>query len=252
MSTAIVRIHTSEGLVIASDTLVSNESVERAQYTAQKIFKIDHAPIRAAYAIAGQAKIIQPDGEVLLDVPTAIHEAIAGALGEPLHDFYSFSTMLSNLVKDKIRTAQRSLRPNPRVQREWPIQIFLDGYYQEGLPERFHIKIYRLGALPNWAQKQIFRNESFDNLGVGSSEVQKALDADDPRFIGFRPSKITDKLSLQEAICIANNRVSAQFGTFAPALAVDPLCRHIGGRVMIATVTLDHGFQWVLGFAPNA
>jgi hypothetical protein len=249
MSTAIVRIWTCEGLVIASDTLVSNDSLDCAQYTAQKIFKIDRSPVRAAYAIAGQAKIIQPDGELLLDVPLAVHEAVEEALGEQLRDLHWFSMVLANLMKDKIRNVQRALRANPKIDKEWPIHIFVDGYYRSEDPERFHITISKLGALPDWAKKRILQDESFDNFGVGSCKVQKSLDEDDSSFDEFKPSKITDKLSLLEAIEVAGNRVRAQFGKFAPSLAIDPLCRHIGGRVLIATVTRARGFEWVAGFA---
>jgi hypothetical protein len=100
VSTAIVRIHTSEGLVVASDTLVSNESPGRQPGAAQKIFKIDHALIQAAYAISGQIAIIQPDGELLLEIPAAIHEAVNEALQDPSSatDMYNFSTFLANVV----------------------------------------------------------------------------------------------------------------------------------------------------------
>jgi hypothetical protein len=83
----------------------------------------------------------------------------------------------------------------------------------------------------------------------GSRKVFDRLNQEDDFFSDYRPCKISEKLTLADAIVIARNRVRAHFDPVA--IKLDPSCRAMGGHIHIAKVTREEGLRWVPGFEPQ-
>jgi hypothetical protein len=249
MATAIVRIYTEQGFVVAADGRTSDANGNIRSDSTQKIFYITHPQMVLAYAIGGTVGIIQQDGEVLLDIRSAIHDAMAKASQERRGlDWLSLGVKTS--IVENIRNAKKLRRVSPRREAEPTTHLFIDGYYA-GEPSRFHIKFCHGPEFRGMTNGIALPNTIIDNYGYGSPIVMAALDKNDERFREFRPMLITESLSLSDATIIAHNRIRSQFGDVAVASNLDPMvCRQIGGNILIATVTPDNGFQWVDGFSP--
>jgi hypothetical protein len=244
MSTAIVRIYTRDGFVIAADGRTSDKSGAVRDDATQKVFPMTRPSMHLAYAIAGDVQIVQrATGEVLLDLHVATKEAFEVIADRP-ESWPVFSTLLANTILDRVECARR-LREFHRVEEGKQASLFIDGYHN-GQPRRTHVKFKYTCAPQQKAKKVVIPNDLCDNYGYGSKLVQAAIDSGDSRFAQFQPATIREGMSLDEAIIVARNRIAAQFGDYPPGLEIDPKCRHIGGRILIALVT-PSGFDWIEG-----
>jgi hypothetical protein len=248
MSTAIVRIYTLQGFVIAADTRACASTGEVRCDSVQKLFSVEQANRRLAYAIAGDVEIIQPDtGEVLLNFATETGKAMEEFSNEQKESLRDLAEQVCHRILGEVRKAKAIRRPS-KLPEKSKTHIFIDGY-NNSEAGRSHIVFTHRGEHQRQTGREVADDSLNDNCGYGSTKVLKALDEGDERFASFMPAKVNQSLSIGDAILVAGNRVRAQFGDFAPALEMDPkVCKYIGGRVLIATVTAESGFQWVEGF----
>jgi hypothetical protein len=81
----------------------------------------------------------------------------------------------------------------------------------------------------------------------GSVKVVELMHSGDPRFLKYaEPCRIGLK-TLQGGIERVRKDILIHYDTAARKID-EAICAHIGGRVQIATVTLEDGFRWVPGF----
>ena len=126
-------------------------------------------------------------------------------------------------------------------------RVLIDGYFK-GAPGRTDLLFSHKGQVPD---TQILSRDIDDQPMVyGSGAVAKRF-CSDPIFALYRtvqdrPLHRSEVLSteIHRAKCVIAAQGSPE------ARAIDPICRYIGGRPHIATVTPGEGFNWVPGFEP--
>ncbi len=108
MSTAIARIYTSEGFVIAADGREWNPAnQEQVSNSARKIFSVEQPRRQLAYAIAGAIRIPQiGTGETLFDFVSETARAIDKLTGSVNPDLLSFSKALKDELAPLVRQAK--------------------------------------------------------------------------------------------------------------------------------------------------
>jgi hypothetical protein len=255
MPTAIVRIHTSEGFILAADgreksslTQATNKDHE------QKIFPIVNTGRTLAYALQGMAVLKDADkNSVIVDMATAVKESIESFTQLRSRDNLNwYASKISITVNQKLREQTRNLEgsPFPDVVQNDPgliFQVFMCGYYRDkdsDLIIQFrhdNQKIVRPNIIGN-------RLESEPLCLFGSARVFDALfKRNDPRFQEFKtPMTTPDKrfnLTLLEAEEVAVNYIRACASDIGRE--IDPeVCSGIGGHIHVAEITPTNGFRW--------
>lgn len=254
MSTAIVRIYTPEGFVIAADGRKGNTVTrEVATDSVQKVFPVDHSDKQLAYSFAGTAGIgAVGAGEALLfDFPLETKRAIDRFLDIRFKSLWHFTEALMNALVPLLDEAKakrlKALGGTP-PESEAQTYIFIDGYHQ-GRPKKTRITFRHHGSFQSNTEEDASTEELEGGAEYGDPQILKLLDSEDDTFAAFRPARIHSGLSLDQAVTVANNRIRAQCSLIAREIA--PKCHNIGGRIHIATVTFAHGFRWVHGFEPQ-
>jgi hypothetical protein len=252
MSTAIARIYTREGFVIAADGRESDQSGNVRSDRVQKIFSVEHPCRRLAYTIAGKIQLTQlfSPGEVLFDFVGETSKALEDLAHSKCRSLIDFSRALADKLMFPLsdaKTARLSATPPGFANSESNTHIFIDGYYNH-LPKRTHIIFHHFGAAQTETDKKATIGSLRSNHGYGSQRVLQRLDEEDDFFADYKPCKISEELTLADAIVIARNRVRAHFDPLA--IKLDPSCRAMGGHIHIAKVTREDGLRWAPGFEP--
>jgi hypothetical protein len=244
MSTAIARIYTPDGFVVAADGRAYNSDKQKVvSDSVQKIFCINQpSRVLMAYTLAGNVGLAREDSEVIFDFVTETAKAVETLSPRIPKTVWHYAKTLSDALLQPLALARKALKRETEGEPEtW---IFLDGYY-DGRPKRAHIKfdnqqVPEVGTEPELYSGQV--------LGYGSQEIFRLMASDDPRLEAYRtPPRSYDSIRLPEAVEIAKQNVRAHGDP--EALKIDPKCAAMGGRTLIATITYD-GFKWVPGCEP--
>jgi len=240
--TAISRIYTPEGFVVASDSRKTNPAKRKDVVDGvQKIFPIPGTDL--CYAITGIVQFTTSDGIGEFDFRDACIRAIetiergeskswpeyvaavTRAIAEPLHDMRKVST---HTLSKPAET-----------------QIFLTGFYsrQPGCAEIY----FRHGLTESESSGRV---EDPQQMNVyGSGKIWNLLFKEDVQFSEFLTPRRLGLTTLAAAVDRARNEIRAHCDP--KALEIDAeTCWAIGEPVHIATIT-DEGFQWVPGFVPT-
>jgi hypothetical protein len=247
VSTAIARIYTPEGFVIASDGRKSRSDTNAVlSDSEQKIFGIEQPNRRLAYALSGAIQLTHKDtDEILFDYLVEAEAAFQKLALERPKSLYHYTYRAAEEIAE---AAERSVAP-VRDELDASIEgseayIFIDGYY-DTRPKRTTItfKNHVHGPL----ETTVITNELYPGrfIGYGSPEVLRLLNTDDIRFARYhidaeRPEDVTLALAIQMGVnvILAHNDPEAH--------KIDPkTCAAIGGTIRVAMVTLSQGFQWV-------
>src|ERR1017187_10357575 len=254
MSTAISRIYTPEGFVIAAD----GRSADARDYTmalndsTQKIFGFNRPNRQLAYTICGTVVIAnwgtgQPAFSFESDTAVAMDRLMESSTSKSL---WHFAVEVMNEILPSILRAKESRKAFPA---EFPTKesttlITIDGYYH-GRAESARIEFRHHGILERDTTESVSSEEQNDKHDCGSPQVLGMLEREAESLSDFRPSRRRENMTIREAIQVANNRVRAQCS--AIAREISPQCRAMGGDIHIVTVTPERGVEWVDGFKPG-
>jgi hypothetical protein len=240
MSTAIARIDTPEGFVIAADCrafdylkgVVSSDSV-------QKIFPVPNR--RLAYTLAGPTIVTrgEPD-EIVFDFVEEAKKALQ-RLPKNLNNVDEFAEAVGSVLYRSLALANNLDTSNwlEYLAEGKPTMISLDGYYDSEVAVQLELVFnYRPYAPYHIEQRGGW---------IGSRTVNKVLrDRRDPRLVSYRfeePTNLSDAISAAQKYILAYSDPEAH--------KIDPdTCASVGKRIHMATITQANGFRWVPGFEP--
>jgi hypothetical protein len=249
MSTAVARIYTDEGFVIAADGLMlaSSDIKKVLDDKSRKIFSYPDAP-HLAFSFVGSVQLGEffdftaNCGRIVEKLPLD-GSANLGEYGTKIA--YVLHHILASLrSNDQVRFTENTNEAelgNDTFTVAW---VLIDGYFR-GLASQVELRFsHRKGRLVDPA---VFPIQITDEFRVyGSEKVNKLFDHD-PRFQKYR--NFHQKLHDNEVLSIAANRaegiIEAHGGP--EGLAVDEhTCSRIGGQTQIATITPRDGFAWII------
>jgi hypothetical protein len=254
MPTAIVRICTPEGIVIAADGLESSSFFQVKKLQLQKIYPVHNLPL--AYAIFGStgAQILRPS-KVVIDLVEEANKAEESLRGRVFDDLALYAKHFAQPIQEALLakigddstmgypTYHEPVEPGQTV-----MHIFFFGYYR-GLASTVDLRIFH--------RNHILAEPSVAAIDVdigsppwirGSVIIAKLLfESDDQRFSAYRrpfPDNPAE-LTIGKAAEIAGGYIracSSNVGREAdPDVAIS-----IGGHIHIAKITPLEGFQWII------
>jgi len=228
MPTAISRIYTPEGFVVASDSFVSGSQSE-----SQKIFSFRTHGLDIVYCIGGTARL-KVDTFVLFDfVEAAKHEL---SIISPSDTWPRYLDALSSAICQNVNFSSR--QGVPSLSAEDDTFLFVDGYHN-AIPVSARLRFEHGTGVT----KATVATEQLSNLSpYGSHSVLRLLDQEDNRFAPFVRPRKGDCKNIRAAVEWCRNRVLAQ--SSKDAKEIDPkICSGIGGRIQIALMK-PTGFAW--------
>jgi hypothetical protein len=259
MPTAIARFYAPEGFAIAADGLKSNlRQPSLSTNDNQKIFEINEPGRQLAYSLAGIIDL-SPDDEsddIVFELLPALAESVLKQANQKSKTLFDYARKIATPVNRQLAALKRAgtirrypIRPSPMAERGHTIlRVYFDGYYG-GIESRVYVRFYH--------ENQRLSSPDVEREGVspggpitfGSTIVSNLLfTTADPRLARFR--KNWDTATLAGAVEICQSYIAACSSVEGRDLD-NEVCSRIGGHIHIATISPEHGFQWVEGFRPK-
>ena len=255
--TALVRIHTSEGIILAADGRQINSATKEVMSDQQqKIFQIGTA--KAAYSLCGHVLLggrrntldtihcdfVTQTAEQIGDTPVVTGSLIDYARRISLPILESLKNVCAQQDVD-LPTRGDGIGPGVTI-----VTISLDGYVATNTPEGVDVRFYHeAGVL---CEPEVGRSDH--RMAFSGSQIVL-----NEMITGKRLDKYKVPLSdaliqvganeLSQGIRSALNYVTACCSPEARALDPD-WCGGIGGHIHIAKITPKVGFRWLRGFSP--
>jgi hypothetical protein len=253
MPTAICRVYTPEGFVIAADGRRINVGrLPMIENNVRKIFRITPGRM-LAYSLAGQTGL-GPDGtsETVFSFRTATNQAAREIHRAQPKTFDEYAKLLCEYLEHSLKAAIKTGRiarfdPNPEPSElgDTIAWVFLDGYYKRKA-SRAKLRFFH--------EDQRLRSDIIPEalnpggaISYGSDKIIfEVFDGNNPHFAQYRyPKQPTSKIRLRQAIQIAKRSIRAYSNP--EAARIDPSTQlSVGGYIHIAKVTPRHGFMWVI------
>jgi hypothetical protein len=236
MATAICRICTPEGFVIAADgrerEAAANASTSDEE---QKIFRLHHRRGAMSCAVTGTARIGKTF-RLSNEIPrTARTLEDCDAL-----NICEYADHLGNDLKLSLESRFPGL--NSTV----IFQLLLDGYIS-GRPSRARA-IVKAGLESDSVAirpQELFLNKS---IGAGSDTIHQALFSQELRDESLRPYWIICRQELRtidQSVAVARAVIEAHCNTNVLSSLDPKSSASFGGHIHIAKITASHGFEWV-------
>ncbi len=242
-STAIVKISTDSGFIIAADgrqCFVAGQTRTINSETEQKIFPVLAPGRTLACALMGSVS----NADKSFDLATESRKTAALLCSKRFKNLHNYAEAFARLVKENVTTAREDGRLGA-YQEETVAKMILAGYFRGE----------RCSCSMTFAHhNQILCSPIFDDYSRGDtalgsrfwgSEIVGKLvfKTDDQRFAPYRgkgsPNRST---SLSDAAEIAGDYIKA----CSESADIDPCCAYIGGHIHIAKITPANGFEWVI------
>ena len=252
MSTVIVRTYTPDGLVIGTDGLACNSYTEKIESkNEQKVFCFGGAET-LAFSFTGSVQLGR-EGRVWFDFVQFFRLAAATIPVYDHPDLKSYANALANAMHGPLTQIRASgaicftEAENERQQDGYftIAQVLIDGYVK-GLPGRCDILFTHRGQS---LDVKIASSPLHNQPMVAGPALVTERYSYDPVFAKYRT--IQDRTFHRNGVLSAEiHRTKCLIEAHGSdeARAIDPICRFIGGRTQIATITRADGFQWVPGF----
>lgn len=247
MSTAIVRVLTCEGFVIAADGRQTDDDNVVITDSAQKLFNISSAARDLVCALCGTT-VITEDANVdkfAWDLALEVRRASHSVSLRRSKNLEAYTARLCNPINEALRRANKTGRikkyPCPKSgmdERGTTIaEVMLDGYF-DGIPSRVSARFYH--------EDQKLRDPeiTLDSLNIdgyyfhGSGKISAKL---------FEGNQLKTS-SINNAIGQALRYIA--ICASPEGRQIDEDCPNIGGHVHIATIRPRSGFEWVPGREP--
>jgi hypothetical protein len=247
MSTAIARIVTPEGFVIAADGRAFDKIKQVVvSESEQKIFPVSGT--RLAYSIAGTNLITRGEtDDIVFDFSIEIPKVLNG-LPRNLIGIDQFVENLADGIYAALSAANElagkgKITKWPAPERDETTMILIDGHYGSRAEQRDVVFYHERPSLNS------LRIERNGGRWIGSQRMIDVLSNwNDPRLAVYKfpfnkPSNLPDAISTAKKYILAYSDPEAH--------EIDAKeSRSIGRRIHIATITTSDGFQWVPGFEP--
>jgi hypothetical protein len=257
--TAISLNYTDMGFALAADgfsrwgdqATLTDEIRKHEKNDERKIFKTTYGGADIGYAITGS--VFNQDKTFSLIAETS--KTMKSLSYRRFGSVEQFIELVAARLKDRITAAKNRgiLTPfedNPNcddpIEKATFARLFLAGYFKSIKPflavvRMFH-KDQRLAD-----PEQSIEIPPKTNIYSGSREIAAIIfEHRDPRFAKYYLESLTLKSPIEEAVACARTYVEACSDSLASE--IDPICKGIGGKIHIATITPTEGFQWVPGF----
>jgi len=253
MATAIVRTFTKDGFAIAADGLVTDATRGVIRDSDQKIFRFGTRYL--AFSFAGCIQLTPPDSEVVkFDFTHGFREAVRNTPTAPHRNMYEYALALAGKVATALDDAHRAhqlvypIKPSEEGELESGLSVatvFVDGYFN-ATPR--HIRIRFRHENNELQAPHTTEQDLSPQPRVHGSPIISNLCLTDERFEKFkvRGSHHSNRLlnkALSEARCYIRSCESPE----GRALDAE-YCTAIGGKIRMATITKNDGFQWTPGF----
>lgn len=242
MSTAISRVYTPEGFVIASD---SRTTINRGEIIdgCTKIFHIDKLGARLAYGIGGVTNITSPDGATVFDFASETTYAVEHP--PPHRSWWDYLTGLGKSLVAPLNEVRTKFGCGFLAPEE--TSIFMCGFFGK-FPKCGRVE-FKHGTAKTDVECTIEKLGNTQEIMLyGSVEVFKLLSNGSARLSRYVNPRRGETLTLSAGIERARNDVCAHYDP--EALKIDRRCSEMGGPIHIATITPAHGFSWVPGYEP--
>lgn len=258
MPTAIVRLYTPEGWVIAADGRKGNTETGEVWDDTQKIFPICGPGKSLAYAIAGDAGISDhTHRNIGFSFLTEMANAVCPLPTSNADDLMTFAEHISKPVYERLCEARRNdaIVPFREIDtvREPPhpgftiASVFFAGFYS-GAPSAVRVRFFHRRQNPGFPrvffesllqgrQPQIYGSPVVGNL---------LCKTEDPRFARWRTIPTgAEFTTIANAAAWAKNYISA-CASEAGRQEDPETCNAIGGHIHIATISPTTGFHWLV------
>jgi hypothetical protein len=266
MPTAIVRLQTTEGFVIAADGRVrgnQNGKLEVVTDELQKIYQIEgEFLVYALYGTMGIGKD-ENDPDVAVNLVSAFKNAVDALHGQHFEDAVQYGNALALPIYNRIRDAKANAKIERFPERDCDAEpdqpghvighVFLFGYYN-GKACELDIRLFHRKqslAQPTVTQRRLWLG--YDPEIWGSDTVARLLytSSENVFFPAYRrrKPKRQEDLTISEAIEVAKNYILACDSVTGRALDPD-FCPGIGGHIHIAVIT-PNSFRWAVGYEPG-
>jgi hypothetical protein len=266
----IVRTYTPEGFVVASDgreTAAEDNSVITEER--QKIFPIVSPHGSLALSICGTVRIPSDDhSRIAVDITREAIESIESIKNRRSKNLCGLATRLSRPIFTAMRRVVEtgeitryptSFDPVEGERGSTIARLALDGFYN-GYASAASIRYFHEDGVLGEPEILPEPLHPGSHRGYGSPVIGRVLfDPDDERLDVFRNSKIfehrgsfmyTDQIDLKAAIERSRRYIQA-CSHHPEAIELDKRCIMIGGKIQIATITRESGFQWLPGYEPG-
>jgi len=252
MSTAIIRIYTHGGFVIAADgRRLNGRTGAIAGEQEAKLFRLLHPSGIVCCAFAGAVQLTHKGTDTVgLDFRSETVRMAEAITPERPKSLYHYADRLAAGLCE-VRDGFES-NPLNSADPASTTYLFLDGFFA-GHAKRTKIEI------PNGMPRKgraVYPQELVPGRveGYGSSLVMRVLfgKADTGKLASYRQKCHTrPTMTLSEAVEVALNVVKAHCDP--EALRIDPeVCAAIGGHIHVGTITPQNGFEWVPGLEPKS
>jgi hypothetical protein len=250
--TAVVRIYNGEGFVVAADGLRRDGTGKEITASQQKIFKIEDADKRFAYAATGVTYIDQ--GADAFDVSAEVIRVANALLAKNYDSALRYTEQFGKTLKRSLHQGQKDQRIREFLdfgKGELIVSVLFAGYYtRRPFMSRVALFHQKQDVQP---PKIEFEDLVPSDIRVeisGSAKVRGLLlEGVDPRLAAYRSDsweKVRNKqpISLADSLELAKTYIAACADP--EAREVDPECAAIGGQIHVATITSTEGFKWVV------
>ena len=259
--TAIVRTLTLEGTVLAADgrnTGALNGAV--LNDSTQKIFPVATANGTVAYCVCGTVNVISDDQtRVVVDIADEIRKSTESLTSRRTGSLAGYATRVFRPVCKALRDAcdrgeisQFASQPKSPYERgETILRVYFHGY-RDGFPSSVAVRLYHEdGALaePELVTEPLIPMHMVD-LPVRRIGGIVLEGKEQPRLAAYRQPNI-EMTTCTLSLAIERSRALIASHTDPEALAIEPLCRTVGGHTHIATITAAEGFKWVIPPLPQ-
>jgi hypothetical protein len=235
--TAIARIYTPEGFVVATDGRRNRPDGGVESDDAQKVFQLDHPAGKMCFSIAGIGSYSFGSGRE--DVSSVVGRAAMKVEATEIKNPDGYAESLMVQICREIDGWNLSSLASGSVTET---RIHLDGYIRER-PMRRTITLDYKSETPS------VEADSTDPgalLGYGSQLIWNILfgPAPDNRLSPYRQICQSRPVTLPQAMVVCHAFIRAHCDP--EALTIDRhYCQGVGGRIRIATVTPSEGFRMV-------
>ena len=254
--TAIIRTLTLEGTVLAADgrntgavdgTVISD--------SVQKIFPVATANGTAAYCLCGTVNVISDDRlRVVVDIADEIRKSAESLTNRRTGSLVGYATRLFRPVCTALRDAyeggefsQFASQPTSPFERGDTILRVYFHEYRDGLPSSVAVRLYQENgklAEPEIVTEPLLPIHRTD-LPVPRIGGIVLGGREEPTLAAYRQPNI-EMTTCTLNLAIERSRALIDAHTDPEAIAIDPLCRTVGGHIHIATITPSEGFKWVV------
>jgi hypothetical protein len=237
--TAIVRVHTQEGFLVAADGLMTHsENPALNVENAQKIIQLDGKSRQLACCCTGISHITEDYSErVILEFLSEVRITAQRLYYRSYKDLKRYAGALAAPINEKILAIKREGKiaeyPTAKIRLEGErsstiVDLFLDGYFN-GIPSHVSIRFHH--------DNQYLLEPAVSDLPLGMMMIQG------PPVPAILPLQQSGSAKLIEVLESARQYIEA-CSTPAARNAYPEMM--IGGRFHAATITRGLGFQWAI------